>query len=341
MFIFVALGSYFLGALTVILDKFLLGSKRISSAPVYSFFVALFGLFAVAFIPFVGFSVPSGWQIFLSLLGGALFSYGILALYFAIQKSEASRVTPVVGAIIPVVTYFLSLVFSSEKLVLIEIIGIALLIFGGLLISFDLPLKINPSLSNRIVKYPGIKYLNGLLFRESTKSSGKYGTSKKKFFAGFYASLSAGFILALSYFVFKFVYNEQTFFNGFIWTRIGCFLASGSYFLVPKWRKEIFKSLKEFKKPKKKEYQTGGLFVGNKILGGISSILLNAAIAMGSVTLVNSLVSSQYVFVLFLAYFAHKNFPFIFGEKLYFWDWAQKVGAIVLIGTGVVLIFSK
>lgn len=307
MFIFVALGSYFLGALTVILDKFLLGSKRISSAPVYSFFVALFGLFAVAFIPFVGFSVPSGWQIFLSLLGGALFSYGILALYFAIQKSEASRVTPIVGAIIPVVTYFLSLVFSSEKLVLIEIIGIALLIFGGLLISFDLPLKIN----------------------------------KKKFFAGFYASLSAGFILALSYFVFKFVYNEQTFFNGFIWTRIGCFLASGSYFLVPKWRKEIFKSLKEFKKPKKKEYQTGVFFVGNKILGGISSILLNAAIAMGSVTLVNSLVSSQYAFVLFLAYFAHKNFPFIFGEKLYFWDWAQKIGAIILIGAGVVLIFSK
>lgn len=307
MFIFVALGSYFLGALTVILDKFLLGSKRISSAPVYSFFVALFGLFAVAFIPFVGFSVPSGWQIFLSLLGGALFSYGILALYFAIQKSEASRVTPIVGAIIPVVTYFLSLVFSSEKLVLIEIIGIAFLIFGGLLISFDLPLKIN----------------------------------KKKFFAGFYASLLAGFILALSYFVFKFVYNEQTFFNGFIWTRIGCFLASGSYFLVPKWRKEIFKSFKEFKKPKKKEYQTGVLFVGNKILGGISSILLNAAIAMGSVTLVNSLISSQYVFVLFLAYFAHKNFPFIFGEKLYFWDWAQKIGAIILIGTGVVLIFSK
>ncbi len=307
MFIFVALGSYFLGALTVILDKFLLGSKRISSAPVYSFFIALFGLFAVAFIPFVGFSVPSGWQIFLSLLGGALFSYGILALYFAIQKSEASRVTPIVGAIIPVVTYFLSLVFSSEKLVLIEIIGIALLIFGGLLISFDLPLKIN----------------------------------KKKFFAGFYASLSAGFILALSYFVFKFVYNEQNFFNGFIWTRIGCFLASGSYFLVPKWRKEIFKSLKEFKKPKKKEYQTGVLFVGNKILGGISSILLNAAIAMGSVTLVNSLVSSQYAFVLFLAYFAHKNFPFIFGEKLYFWDWAQKIGAIILIGTGVVFIFSK
>lgn len=305
IFILVALGSYFLGALTVILDKFLLGSKRISSAPVYSFYIAIFGLFALLFIPFAGFSVPSGWQIFLSLLGGALFSYGILALYFAIQKSEASRVSPIVGAVIPVVTFFLSLIFSSEKLVLVQIIGVAFLIFGGLLISFDLPLKIN----------------------------------KKKFFAGFFSSLLAGFLLALSYFIFKFVYNEQTFFNGFIWTRMGCFFAVAGYFFVPKWRKDILISLKEFKKPKKKEYQTGGLFVANKIFGGVSSILLNVAIAMGSVTLVNSLVSSQYVFILFLAYFAHKKFPFVFEEKLYFWDWAQKIVAVVLIGVGVFLIY--
>jgi drug/metabolite transporter (DMT)-like permease len=141
IFIFAALGSYFLGALTVILDKFLLGSRRISSAPVYSFLIAVFGLFSLFFIPFSGFSIPSGWQIFLSLLGGALFSYGILALYFAIRESEASRVSPIVGAIIPVVTFSLSLFFSSERLVLIQIIGVALLIFGGLLISFDLPLK--------------------------------------------------------------------------------------------------------------------------------------------------------------------------------------------------------
>jgi drug/metabolite transporter (DMT)-like permease len=307
IFIFVALGSYFLGALTVILDKFLLGSKRISSAPVYSFYIAVFGLFALFFIPFAGFSVPNSWQIFLSLLGGALFSYGILALYFAIQKSEASRVSPIVGAIIPVATYFLFLIFSSEKLVLIQIIGVALLIFGGLLISFDLPLKIN----------------------------------KKKFFSGFYASILAGLFLTSAYFVFKFVYNEQTFFNGFIWTRIGGFLAVIIYFFIPRWRKEIFKSLQEFKEPKKKGYQTGALFVGNKILGGTSSILLNAAIAIGSVTLVNSLASSQYVFVLALAYFAHKKFPFIFEEKLYFWDWVQKIGAIVLIGIGAIFIFTK
>jgi drug/metabolite transporter (DMT)-like permease len=188
---------------------------------------------------------------------------------------------------------------------MLQIAGIGLLIFGGLLISFDLPLRIN----------------------------------KRKFALGFWDALWAGIFLAMSYFLFKFVYNEQTFLNGFIWTRIGCFFAIISYLLVPKWREDIFDSFKGFKKPKKSGYQTGALFISNKILGGISSILLNFAISLGSVTVVNSLISSQYVFILALAFFAHKKYPFVFEEKLYFWDWAQKIGAIVLIGIGVMMIY--
>jgi len=304
MFIFAALSSYFLGALAVILDKFLLGSKRISSAPVYSFYIGVSGLFVLFLIPF-GFHIPSFFQIFLSLISGSMFSVGILFLYFAIQKGEASRVFPIVGVIIPVVTCFLSFVTSSEKFFLIQITGIFLLIFGGLLISFDLPLKID----------------------------------KRKFVLGFWDSFWAGIFLAFAYFLFKFVYNEQTFMNGFIWTRIGAFVGVMAYFVIPDWRKNILGSFRGFNKPKKKEYQTGSLFVANKIIGGASSILLNFAISLGSVTVVNSLVSSQYVFILVLAFFAHKKFPFVFEEKLNFWDWAQKVGAIVLIGIGVIMIY--
>lgn len=338
MFILAALSSYFLGALAVILDKFLLGSKRISSAPVYSFYIGISGLFVLFFIPF-GFSVPSFFQIFLSLISGGFFSIGILFLYFAIQKGEASRVSPIVGAIIPIVTYSLSFAASNESFALVQIAGIILLIFGGLLISFDLPLKINPTPSSSILKSTSMKYLNGLLFQESAEYSRRYGASKRKFALGFWDCVWAGIFLAVAYFLFKFVYNEQTFLNGFIWTRIGCFAAIISYLLIPKWRKDIFNSFKSFKKPKKEGYQTGALFVSNKILGGISSILLNFAISLGSVTVVNSLVSSQYVFILALAFFAHKNYPFVFEEKLKFWDWTQKISAVALIGLGVVLIY--
>lgn len=304
MFIIVALSSYFLGGISVVLDKFLLGSKRISSPPVYAFYIAVLGLFILVLAPF-GFYIPSIFQIFISLLSGAFFSLGILFLYFAIQKSEASRVSPVVGAVIPILTYFLTVVFLTEKIIFIQLGGIFLLIFGGLLISFDLPLKI----------------------------------SKRKFFAGFRDSLWAGALLALAYFLFKLVYGEQSFINGFIWTRIGAGLTAIFYFFIPQWRHEILGSFQNFKKPKTKEIKTGSLFLTNKIIGGLSSVFLNYAIALGSVTIVNSLVSTQYVFILILASLAHKKYPSVFGEKLYFWDWAQKVGAIILIGIGIVLIY--
>lgn len=304
MFIAVTLISYLFGAVSVVGDKFLLGSKRISSPAVYSFYIALFGLVVVFFLPF-GFYFPSVLQIAISLISGALFTFALMALYYAVKKSEASRVMPIVGAIIPIVTYFLSYIFLKESLSLIQVVGIIFLLLGGLLISFDLPLKLN----------------------------------KKKFIDGFYYSISAGILMAITYFLFKFVYLEQSFINGFIWTRAGSFLAVMAFFMVPLWRKEILASFHNFKKPQRKEFQTGFLFLANKSIGGISSILLNFAISLGSVTLVNSLVSTQYVFVLILASLFTKKYPEILGEKLSFWDWMQKIIAIGIIGMGLFMVY--
>lgn len=295
--------AYFLGALAIILDKFLLGSKRVSSPWVYSFYIGLLGLAVIVFAP-IGFFIPSGLQVLISLLSGILFTLGILSLYFAIQKAEASRVAPVVGAVIPLAAYFFSLLFFGEILNLVQILGIALLIFGGLLISFDLPLKIN----------------------------------KKKFFSGFYHSILAGVLMAGAFTIFKYIYQEQGFINGFIWTRFGAFIGVLGFFLVPQWRRDIINSFSRIKRPGRKGYQTGAIFFIDKIFGGLSSILLNYAFAIGSITLVNSMVSIQYVFVLFLVALASMKYPAIFGEKLYFWDWAQKVAAIIVIGLGIYLV---
>ena len=299
----IALAAYFLGALAIILDKFLLGSGRFSSPPVYSFYISLLGLGALIFLPF-GFYIPSDQQIAVSLLSGILFTFGILSLYYAISKAEASRVAPVVGAVIPVISYFFSIILFGEELVTVQISGFLLLIFGGLLISFDLPLRIN----------------------------------KRKFFAGFEHAILAGILLAGAYVLFKCVYQEQNFFNGFIWTRFGSALGIVGLFAVPRWRKDIFKSFKEIKKPTDTHYRTGFLLILNKIIGGTSSILLNYGFKIGSVTLINALVSSQYVFVLILATAASFWHPKVFREKLYFWDWAQKAAAIAIIAAGIYLI---
>ena len=306
MFIIIAVGAYFLGALAIILDKFLLGSKRISTPPVYAFYLGLFGLFASFALLFVHFSFPSSFQITVSFLSGILFTYGILALYFAIKKSEASRVVPVVGAVIPIVTFVASWFLLGEGLMREQLFGVLLLVSGGLLISFDLPLR-------------------------------KEG---RKFFAGFRAAILAGILLAVATTLFKSVYEAQEFFSGFALTRIGAFFGALSFLLYPKWRREIFQSFKNVssQSQRKKNFSTAVIFVGNKILGGFSSLGTNWAIALGSVTLVNALVPVQYVFVLFLAMLSAHFWPKIYAEKFSFNDWIQKVVAIALIALGIVLI---
>lgn len=301
--VIVASIGYFLGAVANILDKFLLSSNKISSPAVYAFYVNMLGLGALVMLPF-GFYIPSLYQIVISTISGLLFSLGILALYFAIKRSQAGRVIPVIGAVTPIGTYVFSYFLLGEVLSASQTVGTIMLIFGGLLISFDLPLRIN----------------------------------KKKFFAGFYQSVLAGLLLALAYAIFKLVYAEQSFLNGFMWTRIGAFCSMGVLFAVPSWRTAILKSFKHLKRRKRENYHTGTLFVSNKLIGGTSSILFNYAIALGSVTLVNSMTSIQYVFVILLAFLASKRYPDIFQENLSWSDWGQRFAAMVFIAVGFVLI---
>jgi len=295
--------AYLFGALANILDKFLLGSKRFSSAPVYAFYVGVFSLWAVFFAPF-GLVMPSLSGLALCFGSGIIFLLGILLLYFAIGKAQASRVVPVVGAVLPLATFLISLPMQSEKLNLLQIFGILLLILGGLLISFDLPLKLG----------------------------------KKKFFSGFYFAIGAGILLAIAYVAFKNLSQSENFVTWYVWTRVGGFLGALGLLLVPIWRKDIWKSFHLHRKNKKQAFSTGAIFVGNKIVGGLSALLLNYAITLGSVTLINALVSVQYVFVLILAWMVSKKYHQIFEEKLFFWDWVQKIVAIGVIAVGIFFI---
>ncbi|MFA7209700.1 MAG: EamA family transporter [Parcubacteria group bacterium] len=301
----IAVVAYFLVAIEVILDKFLLTSKRVSHPSVYAFYIGMMSLFALVFIPF-GFHLIGLRQAFFTVIPGIIFAYGVLCLFFAINKSEASRVLPVVGAIIPIVTFLLSIFFLSERLHLVQLAGVAALIVGGLLISFDLPFK-----------------------------------RDKKFFKGFYYSIAAGILLAIAFTWFKHFFERDNFVNVFIWTRLGLFLGSISLFLNPVWRRRILGSFGGFSDPQKEHYRTGSLFVVNKALGGIGSYMTNYAIAIGSVTIVNALVSIEYVFILIIGLVMSFKFPKIFQEKESALDLMQKIVAILIISLGVVLISIK
>lgn len=299
--------AYLLLALEIVLDKFLLSSRRVSHPAVYAFYSATLGIFAFALFPF-GFHLIGFSAFALRTLGGVIFVFGLLSLFFALKKSEASRVTPVVGAVVPSVIFFLSLIFLGERLGEKGVFGVFLLILGGLLISYD--------------------------FSEKRTS---------RFFAGFYWSILSGILLAICATMFKGFYHQDNFFNVYIWTRLGAFLGSMTFFLVPSWRRKILSSIFNFKKPRRKHRHSGLLFILTKATGGTGSFLKEKATSLvfASVTVVNALVAVEYLFVFILSIVFSLWMPGIFEEKR---DWKnsfQKISAIIVIAGGVFFVFSR
>lgn len=309
--LFITFFAYFFAGSATILDKFLLSSKKVSHPAIYTFYVGLFSCFAFLFIPF-GFHVLEKKEILIAVLGGIIYNYGLFALFSAIEKDEASRVMPVVGAVIPVVTYFLSIFLLEENLNVHQFFGVVLLILGGLIISLD--------------------------FHKKNRKDKK---RKHPFFETFLSSILAGFLLALSYTLFKKLYNQDSFLNVFIWTRGGAMLGALSLFLFSPWRKVILKSLKRFKKTKKQDYHHGILFALAKSTAGLSSFLLNLAFSLGSVTVVNALIALQYSYIFILEIFLAAQWPKVFKVKRDSASLIQKSIAIVIISLGLFFVSTN
>jgi len=298
----ISIVAYLLISLQVILDKFLLSSKKVSHPAIYAFYSGVLSVFTFVFFPF-GFHSISVSQGVFSVISGMVFIYGMLVLFYAINKSEASRVTPVVGAIVPVVTYFLSIFLLKEHLSAVQFFGAIVLIIGGIAISFNLPFQ-----------------------------------KDRKFFSGLFPSIIAGILLAGAFTLFKDFYEKDNFLNVFIWTRFGLVAGALSLLAFPPWRKAILASISKFRKPERDNARSGTLFVLNKAMGGAGSFLVNYAISLGSVTLVNALVSIEYVFILIWgAAFSHWV-PGVFNEKRDMKSITQKIVSIIIITLGLFLI---
>ncbi|MCK9378620.1 MAG: EamA family transporter [Candidatus Moranbacteria bacterium] len=300
--IFLSIVAYFLLAVSYIIDKILL-KKRIPQPAVYSFYVSLLSLLSLLLAPW-GMFWPGIKILTISFLSGIIFIYALLFYYQAVKENEISRVAPLIGSIVPIVTLLVGLLFGQHFSGYI-LIGIIFLVVGGFLVSFDLPIR------------------------------------SIKIFGGFFHSLFSGIFFAVAYLLFDYVYKADGFLNGFIWTRIGLFIGGLSLMFFPLFRKNIIDSFRGGKKAgrsRKKKIGTIAIFALNKIFGGGSSVLINLAISISSASLVNALGSVQFVFVLALAALASLKYNNIFEEKLYFWDWAQKIGAIAIIAIGLVFV---
>ena len=297
--LFIAIIAHFLNAIVFVVDKYIL-SKAHFKPEAYAFYVGLLGGgIALVLIPFGFSSIPLN-QILISFLAGALFIFAILFFYKSIEKEEVSKIAPVIGGATPLFTLALTYLFLNERLSFGQLIAFFLLVLGGIIIIWP---------------------------RKSISSSNWIESS---FVRKIFKALLSSFFFALSFVLTKYIFSYQPFINGFIWIRVGGIIGAGVIFLLPASRGIIFRSSNRIK------FKTGVLAVLNKCFSGGSFVLLNYAIFLGSVSLVNALQGIQYVFLLILGIFLSKKFPQIIKEQINQGAIIQKAIAIVLIAFGLV-----
>ena len=295
----ITISSYLILAIVSLVDKYLLTSS-IPNPKVYAFYVGILGILVFLLAPFTGFYIPEISQIILALLAGALYIYALFWFFKTLRLFETSRVVPAIGGIIPLFTFGLIYILSSGKEILSfpEIIAFVLLIFGSILITLERKKLIS--------------------------------------FRSFQFSVLTAFLFSLGLVLVKYVYLAQPFWNAFIWMRIGGFLlALGFFIFVPEIKKEIFKKREYF--PKK----TAVIFLSNQAAGAGANILQNWAIFLAPliyVPIINALAGVQYVFIFTFAILFSLKFPKMLKEEVSKEIIFQKITAILLIGTGLVLL---
>lgn len=294
--------SYFILAVVFLIDKRLLISG-IPNPKVYAFFLGIAGIFLLIIIPFINFTIPSTFYIILSFLAGASNIYALYWFLKGLQNFDASTIVPAVGGLVPLFAFGLVYVFSfgKENLSFSEILAFALLIIGSVLITIEKE-----------------KFI--------TKKSLKI-------------SLLASFLFALSFVLTKYVYLNQPFLSGLVWTRIGGAFAALLFFIFSSDIKtEIIKQKNNFQK------KTAVIFIANQAAGAGAGLLQNWAIALAPLAylaFINALQGVQYVFLLIITIFLSIRFPQFLKEEISGKIILQKAIAILIIGAGLAILTLK
>jgi drug/metabolite transporter (DMT)-like permease len=297
--LFAALSTYLILAIVFLVDKYLL-TQRIPNPKVYAFLVGLLGVFALVLVPFVDFLVPKTFQIFLSLLAGAIYIFALFWFYKGLQLFEASRVVPAITGILPLFTFGITFVFSRGAAILNfqGIMAFLLLILGSVLITY----KKKEDISLKCLRI----------------------------------SVLAAFFLALSFVLTKYVYLAQTFWSGFIWIRLGGVLMALIFFLFLQDIRKIIFQAKE--KPPRRTAILFVSNQGLGALASILQNWAIALAPLAYIAIINALQGTQYVFLLIFALILSFKFPQIIKEEVSKEIILQKIIAILLIAGGLALL---
>lgn len=319
MWLSIAVFAYFINAGVYVADKFLL-SKKIHSSVTYAFYVgiwSIFNIFLLAFDPWI----PTGPELWLDLSAGVLFLFTLVFWYKALHQSEATRVVPIVGALVPIFSFVLSYLFLGESLGQKQMLAFFVLIMGGVLISIKrTKFYKTTELFNRV------RAIYGKIF-------GDVHAEARPMRRLIINSVVSALFFALYYVLIKYIYLNQPFIGSFVWSRMGSFLGVLFILFIPQWRALIIEHRGGVGSPKNLSF-----FLSVRFLAAIAFIMLNWAISLGNVALVNSLQGVQYVFLIFIVLFLSYRHPKILKEELGGGVLLQKIIGIILVSMGLYML---
>lgn len=136
IWIYLVIIAQFINAIVILVDRYLVVSPQIGKPVVYAFYVGIMSIVVLAVLPFGLVSLPSLSVLWLCLTASVSFVFSLLFLYKALKVSDASDVSPVLGAISAFATYAFSFLLLGGILTGNLLYGFVFLIGGMILMSY-------------------------------------------------------------------------------------------------------------------------------------------------------------------------------------------------------------
>ncbi len=147
-------------------------------------------------------------------------------------------------------------------------------------------------------------------------------------------AIHSGVFFALHYIAIKGLFITTSFDDGFFWSRIAFMLFALSLLAIPNYYERIKEQTKATTR------QAGYLILANKILAGVSTILILKATDLGDVAVVQALGGLQFVFILLLGiFFTIRPSQVVIGEQYRKDTILQKAVFVAVITIGFLVLF--
>ncbi len=294
-FLPIAILGYLLTAVSVLVDKFLV-DRSIPHPIVYTFYLGILSLSALALVPF-GFYFPDQAVLILAFFSGISFVLAWLMFYSVLKFDEASRVSPIVGALNSLFTLTIGFLFFAQVLSGKQVLASLILILGLVVLS-------------------------------STSWSASWRLKRQHILL----MISSAVLFAVASVLLREVFLKTTFINGLILTRIAMAATACCFLIIPEARKFILQG-----KITRHHFvnKTSLLFMSGQLVGALGGLLITYAIFLVNPAIVSATQGVQYLLILIVILLLSKKYQHLLEEQLTRRVILQKVFGAILIALGL------